>query len=88
MTNINEVTRSALRLEPAADPDAIYQLLVDAYDALDAQQSRIMETRLILLLANHIGDPEVIAQAVAAARVTVAAACATVAAPGPTAQPG
>jgi hypothetical protein len=70
-----------LRLEPAADPDAIYQILVDAHDALDMEQSRIMETRLILLLANHIGDPAVIGQAVAAARATVVA-------PGPAAGPG
>jgi hypothetical protein len=81
MTKMNEATRAALRLEPAGDPDAIYQVLVDAYDALDSEQSRIMDTRLILLLANHIGDPEVIAQAVVAARATVAA-------PGPTAEPG
>jgi len=67
------MTRSALRLEPAADPDAIYQLLVDAHDTLSTEQGRIMETRLILLLANHIGDPAVIAQAVALARAGVAA---------------
>jgi hypothetical protein len=66
------MTGTSLRLEPAADPDAIYQVLVDAHDALDAERSRIMETRLILLLANHIGDPEVIAQAVVAARATLA----------------
>jgi Protein of unknown function (DUF2783) len=62
------MTQSSLRLEPAADPDAIYQLLVDAHDALSAEHGRIMETRLILLLANHIGDPAVVAQAVDLAR--------------------
>lgn len=67
------MTRSSLRLEPAADPDAIYQLLVDAHDALSPEHGRIMETRLILLLANHIGDPAVIAQAVALARAGIAA---------------
>jgi len=74
------MTRSSLRLEPAVDPDAIYQILVDAHGGLDAAQSRTLETRLILLLANHIGDPAVIAQAVAAARAGVAAA-------GPAAEP-
>jgi len=64
--------RSSLRLEPAADPDAIYQVLVDAHDALSPEQGRIMETRLILLLANHIGDPAAIAQAVALARAGLA----------------
>jgi hypothetical protein len=62
------MTQSSLRLEPAADPDAIYQLLVDAHDALSPEHGRIMETRLILLLANHIGDSVVIAQAVDLAR--------------------
>jgi Protein of unknown function (DUF2783) len=74
------MTRSALRLAPAADPDAIYQALVDAHDGLSAEQSRIMETRLILLLANHIGDPAAIAVAVALARAGLAA-------PGPPAEP-
>ena len=63
-----------MRLEPAADPDAIYQLLVEAHDDLTAEQGRLVDTRLILLLANHIGDPAVIAQAVAAARDGLAAA--------------
>jgi Protein of unknown function (DUF2783) len=66
------MTRSSLRLEPAADPDAIYQVLVDAHDGLSTEQGRIMETRLILLLANHVGDPAVIAQAVALARAGLA----------------
>ncbi len=68
MTGINETTRGALRLEPVADPDAIYQILVDAHGGLDAEQVRALDARLILLLANHIGDAGIIAQAVAAAR--------------------
>jgi hypothetical protein len=67
------MTQSSLRLDPAADPDAIYQLLVDAHDALSPEHGRIMETRLILLLANHIGDPVVIAQAVDLARAGLSA---------------
>jgi hypothetical protein len=65
--------RRSLRLEPAADPDAIYQILLDAHDGLSAEQGRTMQTRLILLLANHIGDAAVIAQAVATARASLAA---------------
>ena len=67
------MTRSSLRLQPAADPDAIYQILLDAHAALSAEQAQMMQTRLILLLANHIGDPAVVAQAVAAARADLAA---------------
>ncbi len=57
-----------LNTEPAADPDAIYQLLVEAHRDLTAEQSRMVNSKLILLLANHIGDPTLIAAAVAAAR--------------------
>ena len=62
------VADGQLRTEPAADPDAIYQLLVEAHRDLTAEQSRMVNSKLILLLANHIGDPTLIAAAVAAAR--------------------
>jgi hypothetical protein len=58
----------ALETGPAADPDAIYQLLVEAHRDLTAEQSALVNSKLMLLLANHIGDPAVIAAAVAAAR--------------------
>jgi Protein of unknown function (DUF2783) len=62
----------SLRLEPAADPDAIYQILVEAHADLTVEQGHMVDTRLILLLANHIGEPAVIAQAAAAARESIA----------------
>jgi hypothetical protein len=57
-----------LQTEPAADPDTIYQLLVGAHRDLTAEQSRMVNSKLILLLANHVGDPAIITAAVAAAR--------------------
>ncbi len=51
-----------------ADPDAAYNALVDAHRGLDQQESAVLNARLVLLLANHIGDIEVLAQAIAAAR--------------------
>jgi hypothetical protein len=66
----------------AADPDEIYQLLVEAHHDLDAEQSRQVGARLALLLANHIGDPAVIAAAVAAARAGVGTAEGEAAGPG------
>jgi hypothetical protein len=65
---------AALRTDPAADPDTIYQLLIEAHQGLSAEQSRRLDVRLNLLLANHIGEPQVIAQAIAAARQDVAPA--------------
>jgi hypothetical protein len=62
------MSRQTLNTDPNfPDPDAFYQALNDLYqDASDEQAERI-SARLILLLANHIGNPEVLAQAMAIA---------------------
>ena len=49
------------------NPDAAFQLIVDAHRALDAERSAGLNARLVLLLANHIGDINVLRQAVDAA---------------------
>ena len=51
-----------------ADPDGFYELLVGLHDGLSEEQSRVLNAKLVLLLANHIGDAEVLRQALAAAR--------------------
>jgi hypothetical protein len=51
-----------------ADPDALYQMLVDAHRDLDDAASAKVNAKLVLLLANHVGDPDVIAEAITAAR--------------------
>lgn len=56
-----------------AQPDELYQALVEAHDGLADGESRQLNARLILLLANHIGDVGVIAAAAAAARASVEA---------------
>jgi hypothetical protein len=76
------LAKRGLDTAPAADPDEIYQLLVEAHHDLDDEQSRQVGARLALLLANHIGDPAVIAAAVAAARAGVVAAEGEAAGPG------
>lgn len=42
------------------DPDGFYADLIGAYEALDEAETSAFSARLILLLANHIGDREVI----------------------------
>lgn len=60
---------SKLRTEPApGNPDDLYELLVEARRDLDAAQSASLDAKLVLLLANHIGDLDVIREAIAAAR--------------------
>ena len=49
------------------DADAFYEQLQDAHKGLDRAQSELLNARLILLLANQIGDREVLAACVQAA---------------------
>lgn len=49
-------------------PDDFYECLLAAHRDLDDAQSALVNAKLILLLANHIGDRQVLAQAIAAAR--------------------
>lgn len=53
-----------------ADPDALLALLLDAHKGLDAEASRRLDARLVLLLANHIGDMDTLREAVALARAS------------------
>jgi hypothetical protein len=45
------------------DPDGFYQELIDSQRNLDDQQAAKMNCKLVLLLANHIGDRDVLRQA-------------------------
>ena len=63
-----------LNTEPnIAAPDDFYQDLIDLHRGLSDEQSALVNAKLILLLANHIGDPEVLRAAMAAAREDVVA---------------
>lgn len=58
-----------LNLDPAfADPDAVYQDIIEMHKDLSDEESHAANAKLVLLLANHIGDPEAIAQATRLAR--------------------
>ena len=48
--------------------DDFYEALIDAHQGLSDEQSEALNARLILLLANHIGDLRVLRQALAAAQ--------------------
>jgi hypothetical protein len=48
--------------------DDIYAALIEAHADLTDDQSRRLDLRLILLLANHIGDDAVITEALRRAR--------------------
>jgi len=54
-----------------AAPDDFYQELIALHRDLTEEQSALVNAKLILLLANHIGDPGVLRAALAAAREDV-----------------
>lgn len=60
---------AALKTGPnLARPDDVYNLIVDAHKGLDEAARRAFQARLILLLANHVGDEAAIREAVDIAR--------------------
>ena len=50
------------------DPDAAYRSLIEAHRGLSDEDSAAFNTRLVLLLANHVGDADVLAAAIAVAK--------------------
>ena len=47
-----------------ADPDRAYRMLIDAHRGLSDEESAALNTRLVLILANHIGDDAALAEAI------------------------
>ena len=61
-----------LNIEPnIARPDDFYEALINLHRDLDAEQSRMANAHLILLLANHVGDEDVLREALQRARALV-----------------
>ena len=48
--------------------DEFYEHLIEAHNGLSDEQSEALNARLILLLANHIGDLKVLREALRVAR--------------------
>ena len=51
-----------------ASPDDFYAALVEVHRGLSDEQSELVNARLILLLANHVGDIRVLREAMQRAR--------------------
>lgn len=52
------------------DGDGFYEQLMDAHLGLNAEQSQLLNARLILVLANQVGDADVLTRCIEAARST------------------
>lgn len=50
------------------DADGFYEQLLDAHQGLSEHESSLLNARLILLLANQVGDAKVLKECVEAAR--------------------
>jgi hypothetical protein len=57
--------KTALNLQ---DADSFYEQLLDAHQGLTRDESELLNARLILLLANQVGDAEVLRECIEAAR--------------------
>ena len=57
--------KTALHLQ---DADAFYEQLLDAHLGLSREASELLNARLILLLANQVGDAKVLGECIDAAR--------------------
>jgi hypothetical protein len=63
---------AALNTEPnIASADDFYEELIELHRGLTDEQSVVLNAKLVLVLANHIGDMNVLRAAMAAAREDV-----------------
>ncbi len=56
-----------------ADPDRGYRALIEAHRGLSDESSAALNSRLVLILANHIGDHSVLQEAIALAKQSMEA---------------
>jgi predicted metal-dependent hydrolase len=59
------------------DPDRAYRALIEAHRGLSDEKSAALNSRLVLILANHIGDQSVLQEAIKLAKRSMETAEAT-----------
>lgn len=60
-----------LKLDPIiSDPDGFYEALIRAHEGLTPEESAALNARLILILANQIGDADILRAALETAGKT------------------
>lgn len=70
-------SHNAVLTNQFVDADGFYETLLDAHTGLIEQQSALLHAKLVLLLANQIGSPAVLAQCIALARQSLPRPAAT-----------
>ncbi len=56
-----------------ADPDRSYRALIEAHRGLSDEDSAALNSRLVLILANHVGEHAVLQEAIALAKQSMEA---------------
>jgi Protein of unknown function (DUF2783) len=51
-----------------AEPDAAYVMLIEARRGMTEEAAAALDTKLVLILANHVGDLGVLKEAIALAK--------------------
>ena len=51
------------------DGDGFYEQLLDAHEGLTREQSELLNARLIIVLANQVGDAKVLKECIEAAKL-------------------
>ncbi len=62
------MTDTLIKSPNTAAPDDLYEQLIELHRDLSPEESQAVNARLILLLANHIGDPDVLSEAIELAK--------------------
>lgn len=62
--NPNFMERGTRYYRDFSPGDDFYQLLIDAHEGLTDEQSAMLNVKLVLLLANHVGDLRTIREAI------------------------
>ena len=62
---MNEHLRTESRIE---DPDDFYARLIALHAGLSTKESQMLNSKLVLMLANHIGDHQVLGEVLEIAR--------------------
>ena len=74
---MNSETSMALNRQPnIANPDVFYAELINAQRELSDEQADMVLAKLVLILANHVGNRAVLSEAIALARENTLASAA------------
>lgn len=71
MTNANFYRTGQRYFRDFSPNDDFYEMLIETHRDLSDEQSAMVNAKLVLLLSNHIGDMDVLAEAMKAAREDV-----------------